>query len=112
MSKFPSKLKMLTNFAIAIAEHASSGFRNVTEEQFIQRMEACKACPNLVPDENGEGLGRCSLCGCWVESKGAWESQVCPDDPKRWPKIKIGENGKPLKLKKDERESDNPKAGN
>jgi hypothetical protein len=109
MSKLPSKLKMLGNFAAAVAKHVASGLKPVTEEQFLERMDACNACPNLITDDKGDG--RCSLCGCWVESKGSWQSQNCPDTPSRWPRIKVGENGKPLKLK-DERKDDNPEAGN
>jgi hypothetical protein len=109
MSKLPSRLKMLGNFTLAVIKHAASGLKPVTEAQFLERMDACNTCPNLVIDDKGDG--RCKLCGCWVESKGSWESQNCPDKPSRWPRIKVGESGKPLKLK-NERKDDNPEAGN
>jgi len=109
MSKLPSRLKMLANFTVAVIKHAASGMKPVTEAQFLERMDACNACPNLILDEKKDG--RCSLCGCWVEAKGAWQSQTCPDKPSRWPRIKVGESGKRLKLK-DERKDDNTEASN
>lgn len=101
---------MLANFATAVIKHAASGMKPVTKEQFLERMDACNSCPNLFLDEKGDG--RCSLCGCWVESKGSWQTQTCPDKPSRWPRIKIGETGKPLKLKNAKGENDNPEASN
>lgn len=101
---------MLANFTTAVIKHAASGMKEVTEEQFLERMDACNSCPNLFLDDKGDG--RCSLCGCWVESKGSWQSQVCPDTPSRWPRIKIGETGKPLKLRNAKGEDNNTEAGN
>lgn len=109
MSKLPSRLKMLANFTVAIIKHAASGMKPVSEKDFLERMDACNTCPNLLVDDKGDG--RCTLCGCWVEAKGAWNSTICPDTPSRWPKIKVGEAGKPLKLK-NERKDNNPEASN
>lgn len=101
---------MLANFTVAVTKHAASGMKSVSKDQFIERMDACNTCPNLILDENNDG--RCSLCGCWVEAKGAWQSQNCPDTPSRWPRVKVGEEGKPLKLKNAKREDNNPETSN
>jgi hypothetical protein len=41
---------------------------------------------------------RCGLCGCLIEHKAKWATASCPDKPKRWESIKVGQGGKKIKL--------------
>lgn len=46
-------------------------------KEYEKRLAACKNCNRLVS-------GMCSLCGCFVEARGAKNSQHCPDTPSQW----------------------------
>lgn len=106
--KLPSFLQMMTNYAISSAKHIANGMKITTEEQYRNRLQACHECPHL--NENK----RCSLCGCPVENKAYRVTDYCPDTPPRWEKLTIGEEGKPVSIKKsqnDPRENYNSETG-
>ncbi len=90
MSK-PSFLQMVKNFASEVTEYVKQGAPNVTEQQYMERVQECDACPHFLREES-----RCGLCGCYVEHKAKWQTSNCPDG--RWKKIVVGENGKKLNL--------------
>jgi len=46
MSK-PNIFQMIGNFAKASAKYAASGFKPVTEDQYVERIQACSTCPHL-----------------------------------------------------------------
>ena len=47
--------------------------RKIDESQAIERMEICKACPELI-----KGLNQCKQCGCFMEFKTRLEAAKCP----------------------------------
>lgn len=101
-----SVVKMFKNFVSEVADYAKAGAPHVTPFQYKQRLKACSECPHLK-----EKVDRCGLCGCLVEHKAKWATANCPDkEVERWEKITIGENGKKIKLKKDDK-SNNTEAG-
>lgn len=61
------------NFGNAIINHASDGFKKVTNEEFENRLNICKGCDQF--DANEE---RCKNCGCFLKYKAAWNSEKCP----------------------------------
>ena len=49
-----------------------------------KRLAICKSC------ENFNTLTKiCKICKCFMPAKTKWLSEVCPDDPPRWPAEKI-----------------------
>lgn len=90
----PSIYNMVKNFVKEAAVYAKEGAPNVTPHQYEKRLKACHSCPHLKKD-----VERCGLCGCLVEHKAKWATASCPDkETPRWEKIKIGENGKRIRL--------------
>ena len=75
--KEPGIIKKAANFAKAITKHAQDGFKDVSLEQYIERIEICNKCP-LQKD------GECLACGCIISKKAWWRSEDCPKD--KWPK--------------------------
>jgi hypothetical protein len=77
--KPPSFLQMAKNFTKAVADHVSNGMVAVSQDKYIERLDACNSCPNLLEEKK-----RCGLCGCFLEHKAKWERATCPDTPSRW----------------------------
>jgi len=75
--KEPGIIKKATNFAKAVQKHAKDGFKDVSLEQYIERIDICNKCP-LQKD------GNCLECGCVISKKAWWRSEDCPKD--KWPK--------------------------
>jgi len=92
MKKKPSMLDMVKNFAKEVKNYAKEGAPNVSQGAYIDRLSACDACEHLKRQSM-----RCGLCGCLVEQKAKWATSDCPD--KRWPRQKVGSQGKPVSLK-------------
>lgn len=88
-----SPFKMLKDFAKEVHKFAEAGAPHVSTMEYKKRVDACAACPHLKKD-----VDRCGLCGCLVEHKAKWATASCPDTPKRWPKVKVGERGKKIRL--------------
>jgi hypothetical protein len=68
----PSMLRKLANFTYAVARYFVAGRPNVPEAEFHARLEMCHGCSMLLPDLS------CSMCGCPVEDKALWATEVCP----------------------------------
>ncbi len=77
--QIPSFLTMAKNFTTDLAKYIKEGAPNVSAENYIERLEACKACPFLI-----ESNMRCGKCGCLIEHKARWKTTDCPDKPSRW----------------------------
>lgn len=77
--KPPSIFKMAANFAKDLTKYVKEGAPNVTHDQYVKRLETCKACPHLIEEKM-----RCGLCGCLMEHKAKWRTTTCPDKPSRW----------------------------
>lgn len=69
--------KKIFNFATASKKHAEDGFKNVSIEDFKNRIEICNNCPF-------QKDGECLECGCIIAKKAWWRSEDCPKD--KWPK--------------------------
>jgi len=94
-------IKMFKNFVKEVAAYAKAGAPHVTPHQYKKRINACMECPHLRKE-----VDRCGLCGCLVEHKAKWATSSCPDkEVVRWEPVKIGEAGKQVKLKKDDKDN-------
>jgi len=56
---------------------ARSGFKLSSEQVSTQRLEICKACPQLVKPQF-----QCKMCGCMMKAKTKVEAASCP--LKKW----------------------------
>lgn len=72
----------IVKFAEAVANHVADGCSYVTNEQLSVRLHACESC------EFRDGLfcGH-ARCGCLIWLKARWQTENCPAEPTRWPKI-------------------------
>tara|TARA_B100000029_G_scaffold284648_4_gene278483 strand:+ start:5870 stop:6244 length:375 start_codon:yes stop_codon:yes gene_type:complete len=73
----PNVMKMGWNFAKAVGAYVKSGMKNVSEEEFAERMSICDTC-------EWRSGSRCMKCGCFVDKKASWASADCPIG--KWPK--------------------------
>ena len=96
--KPPSFFKMALSFTAAAGKHLANGMRAVTQEVYMNRLNACQECPFLIDEQK-----RCGKCGCNLEHKAKWETSECPDKPSRW------ENGGPTTI--DVKDVDYPRTG-
>ena len=80
----PGFVKKAFNFAKATSEYVRNGMQNVNAEMYKARLDICKTCPIF-----DEKKGTCTKCGCYIEVKAKWATSTCPDDPPRWPAVKI-----------------------
>ena len=71
--KFPSLGKQFMNFASALTRHAISGFGEVDDDTFNQRMNECLNCEHY-----NRQMDRCYQCGCMCQKKASWPSSECP----------------------------------
>ena len=97
----PSVYSMVKNFVKEAVNYAKEGAPHVTAHQYEKRLKACYKCPHLKKD-----IERCGLCGCLVEHKAKWATANCPDkEVQRWDKLIVGQNGKSIRVKRNEREN-------
>jgi hypothetical protein len=68
--KKPGVLTLAKNFAHHLAEHAADGFKKVSKETYEHRLSICSICPLRADDS-------CSVCGCKLGDKAAWNSSEC-----------------------------------
>jgi hypothetical protein len=74
----PSPLQKAVNFAKAVVKHAADGAARVDDETLAKRLAVCKEpCGMLLEDLS------CGACGCPVEVKATWQSEICP--LRKWP---------------------------
>ena len=77
--KPPSFFQMAKNFTQAAGKHIANGMKAVSQEIYLDRLNACNTCPHLIQEKK-----QCGLCGCMLEHKAKWETSTCPDEPSRW----------------------------
>lgn len=77
----PNIFVQAKNFAVAVTEHAASGFKNVNDEEYERRIDICRSCPFAIKTKDNV---QCSRCGCQmtgnVIAKARWASQKCPEN--------------------------------
>lgn len=71
----PSVIQKASNFAIASAKYARSGFKKVSAEVKEGRLAICKGCKFRVGEEEDPG---CNKCGCPLNIKTEWATESCP----------------------------------
>ena len=81
---YPSTTQQVKNLSKSIYDYAKSGFKNVTTEQYKDRLNICNKCEFL--DDS-----RCTQCGCFIGVKAWIASEKCPID--KWLPIIKKENG-------------------
>lgn len=83
--KPPSMFQMMKSFGKELGKWVKEGVPATSPADYIQRLNACKACPHLI-----EKHMRCGKCGCMIEHKAKWRTTTCPDDPPRWKSLEQG----------------------
>lgn len=78
-NRLPSIGKQISNLARDTAAHIGDGLANVRDEEFDRRIKICESCPLFMVAQR-----RCSLCGCYMDTKAQWRTGKCPDSPPRW----------------------------
>ena len=83
-------LELVSRAATSLARWSATGFSTVDEATYARRLEACRACPNLIapPDRQATlyrlaGAGQaertvCAKCGCVVKNKARRSTDTCP----------------------------------
>lgn len=72
--KLPTMITMAANFTKALAKHVVDP-KNVDVKVYEDRLKTCSTCIH-------RNEGRCSACGCPIETKALWASENCP--LKKW----------------------------
>ena len=67
--KPPSMFQMLKSFSSEALKHIANKGRNVSAEDYAERLDACNSCEHLIRNSM-----RCGLCGCLVQHKAKWET--------------------------------------
>ena len=99
--KPPSFFQMAKSFTKDLAKYVKEGAPNVTEEDYVARLDTCKECEFLI-----EKSMRCGACGCLLEHKAKWKTADCPKD--KWEKQELSKEEKEAADKADkEKEKEN-----
>jgi len=77
-SSVPSAIKRASNFAKAISKHAKDNFKDVSIDEYTERLSICNAC-----ELQEKGICNHQDCGCILARKAWWRSENCPID--KWP---------------------------
>jgi hypothetical protein len=88
-------LELVGRATMAFARWSASGFQEVDDELYEQRLATCYACEHLtIPggnallyrlmETNRGAAPTCGLCGCDVQRKARMATERCPDG--RWPR--------------------------
>ena len=94
--KPPSFFQMAKSFTKELAKYVKEGAPNVTEEEYVARLDTCKECEFLI-----ERTMRCGACGCLLEHKAKWKTADCPK--LKWPKLNLTEEDIKAKKAQEER---------
>jgi hypothetical protein len=83
--KEPSLLQKGENFIKAAVKHVTTGAREATDEQVLERFNICQECPLYNAKRVGEGTCTHPSCGCSLKTVGLtgknklrWAEQICP----------------------------------
>ena len=85
----PSLFRRLGNLSKAVVKHVSSGMKQVTPEQYKERLTVCSNCTF-----HNNAICAHANCGCFLSKKAWWESEKCPLETEefpegKWPKLDI-----------------------
>lgn len=71
----PSLVDQAKNFAGAMVDYAKDGFKNVSQDEYDNRLSICGSCELFRHSDK-----RCShpSCGCFMEKKSWLRSAKCP----------------------------------
>lgn len=67
----PSLITQGWNFLSAVTRRVADGWGDIDQEKFELRLAECSLCPS----RNGAACGE---CGCPIERKASWPSEMCP----------------------------------
>lgn len=89
--EFPSTWQQLKNFARTGAAYVKDGMKNVSQEEYDERMSICNSC-----DQLDKKTGRCAGCGCKMSVKSWLRVAQCPLN--KWPSVTgiSDKNGDPV----------------
>ena len=87
------KKSYITSFIKFMWSNILSGFKQVTHEQYYDRLAICRGCPFF-----DHAKKRCTDCGCFVKVKAKFKSEDCPQD--FWEKINFDGDWTPNTIKK------------
>tara|TARA_R110000824_G_scaffold87704_1_gene216094 strand:+ start:426 stop:755 length:330 start_codon:yes stop_codon:yes gene_type:complete len=82
--KTPSIFQMIKSFTVEVSKYIAKGAPTVTQEDYVERLDACLKCENL----NREKM-TCGLCGCKLEYKAKMKTTTCPYTPSKWKKQEL-----------------------
>ena len=77
------------SLAGAVVKHVLSGMKEVSEQEYKDRLAVCDKCPSGLCNKSGE-VWTCGACGCSLNgtsilpAKAKWATQDCPKG--HWPK--------------------------
>ena len=75
------KVGYIKSFLRFLWSNILSGFKQVTHEQYYDRLAICRGCPFL----DHESL-RCTDCGCFIKVKAKFKTEDCPQN--YWEKLR------------------------
>ena len=67
-------MKRVFRFIKAVWRYILYGKR-VTFNQFVDRLDICRDCPNLKKDN-----WTCGICGCYLDKKTKMSTEKCPEN--------------------------------
>ena len=73
--------KYLKSFLKFLYENIKSGFKQVSYDEYNNRLSICRACIFFDPEQT-----RCTDCGCYVKVKSKFKTENCPQG--YWRKLK------------------------
>ena len=79
------KKSYITSFVKFMWSNILSGFKQVTHEQYHDRLAMCRGCFFFDPEKK-----RCTDCGCFVKVKAKFKTEDCPQN--FW--VKLNKNNK------------------
>jgi len=66
----PSNTSKVVSLVKSVSKHVAGGMKNVSDEEYVQRLAVCNGCDYRVGDE-------CEVCGCVISRKARWKSEDC-----------------------------------
>jgi len=67
------KWKYMKNFLRFLYQNVKSGFKQVSYDEYNNRLALCKACIFYNHEQ-----ARCNDCGCYVRNKAKFKTEFCP----------------------------------
>ncbi len=80
----PGIIRKLFNFSRAVARHVATGRKNVSEEEYEQRLLVCQSCEKC---DTTRMICKHKTCGCFLRVKALWQSEKCPLE--KWENVEL-----------------------